>query len=48
MLQDCDVDSLPTMRWTPAEATQIFLNNMHDPVKGIRDLVDLQPASITT
>jgi hypothetical protein len=35
------------MRWTPAEATQIFLNNMHDPAKGMQQLINLHPASIS-
>jgi hypothetical protein len=34
------------MRWTPAEATQIFLNNMHNPTKGLQDLISLQPGTI--
>ena len=30
----------PGDRWTPAEATQILLSNIHDPTKG---LVQLDP-----
>jgi hypothetical protein len=44
--QGFDLASLPEMRWTPAEATQIFLNNMNSPAKGLEDLVKLTPGNI--
>lgn len=34
-----DKESLPDLKWTPAEVTQVFLNNMYDPVKGLEELV---------
>lgn len=44
--EDFDASQLPEMRWTPAEASQVFLNNMNDPAKSLRDLVDLMPENI--
>jgi len=41
-----DVTELPDKRWTPAEATQVFLNNMHDPPKGLKTLIDTHPKSL--
>ena len=37
---------LPEQRWTPAEATQIFLNNLYDPPQSLEDLVRLEPATL--
>jgi len=38
-----DKSLLPNDRWTPAEATQILLNNIHDPPKGLMQLVNDYP-----
>ena len=34
-----DTTQLADMKWTPAEVTQVFLNNMHSPIKGLKQLV---------
>ena len=34
---------LPDDRWTPAEATQILLNNIHDPQQGLQQLTNEYP-----
>ncbi len=26
------------MKWTPAEVTPVFLNNMHRPIEGLQEL----------
>jgi len=41
-----DADSLPDDKWTPAEVTQVFLNNMHNPPQGLRDLVNRAPPTL--
>jgi len=38
-----DKSSLPDDRWTPAEVTQILLNNIHDPHRGLTQLVTEYP-----
>jgi len=38
-----DKSQLPGDRWTPAEATQILLSNIHDPPKGLDQLVNDYP-----
>ena len=43
---DFDVEELPDRKWTPAEATQVFLNNMHNPVQGLKELVNSSPPSL--
>jgi hypothetical protein len=40
-----DPARLPDRRWTPAEATQIFLHNMYDPPRSLEDLIRLEPAT---
>merc|ERR1712079_639532 len=35
---DLDISLLPEMKWTPAEVTQVFLNNMHNPRESLRQL----------
>merc|ERR1712098_494277 len=35
---DFDISLLPEMKWTPAEVTQVFLNNMHNPRESLRQL----------
>jgi len=37
---DFDVESLPDYEWTPAEATQVFLNNMFTPQKSLYSLAE--------
>jgi hypothetical protein len=37
---------LPDRRWTPAEATQVFLNNMYDPAQALQDLIHLEPTEL--
>merc|ERR1712117_515319 len=34
------VDKLPDLKWTPAEVTQVFLNNMHEPEKALHQLIN--------
>ena len=41
-----DRDALPEKRWTPAEATQVFLNNMYRPEVGLRELCEEFPQSL--
>jgi hypothetical protein len=41
-----DTSHLPELRWTPAEATQIFLNNMYDPPQALEDLIRLEPTAL--
>ena len=38
-----DKSTLPENRWTPAEATQILLNNIYSPHKGLDQLVNTVP-----
>ena len=38
-----DRSSLPNRKWTPAEAAQVFLNNMHHPPTGLQQLVSQTP-----
>ena len=33
-----DTTKLPDLKWTPAEVTQVFLNNMHSPIEGLKQL----------
>merc|ERR1719242_177413 len=33
------VERLPERKWTPAEVTQVFLNNMHNPEKALKQLI---------
>jgi len=33
------VDQLPDLKWTPAEVTQVFLNNMHNPEAALEELI---------
>jgi chaperone BCS1 len=40
-----DKSTLPENRWTPAEATQILLNNIYSPHKGLDQLVNNVPQS---
>ena len=40
-----DKSTLPENRWTPAEATQILLNNIYSPHKGLDQLVNTVPQS---
>merc|ERR1711915_1172828 len=35
---DFDTSLLPEMKWTPAEVTQVFLNNMHNPRESLQQL----------
>jgi len=41
-----DREELPERRWTPAEATQVFLNNMHNPANGLNTLINSHPKSL--
>merc|ERR1711874_801259 len=34
------VERLPERKWTPAEVTQVFLNNMHAPEKALNQLIN--------
>ena len=43
--KEFDKSLLPDDRWTPAEATQILLNNIHDPQRGLNQLVTEYPLS---
>ena len=38
-----DKSQVPNDRWTPAEATQILLNNIQDPQQGLLQLVNEFP-----
>ncbi len=33
-----DISRLPDLKWTPAEVTQVFKNNMHRPIEGLQKL----------
>jgi len=33
------VENLPDLKWSPAEVTQVFLNNMHDPEAALNQLI---------
>merc|ERR1712186_110017 len=33
------VEDLPDLKWSPAEVTQVFLNNMHDPEAALNQLI---------
>jgi len=33
------IDQLPDLKWTPAEVTQVFLNNMHNPEAALDQLI---------
>merc|ERR1712173_549657 len=35
-----DTSLLPDLKWTPAEVTQVFLNNMHSPIEGLMQLTN--------
>ena len=35
-----DISQLPDRKWTPAEITQVFLNNMHDPEASLTELIN--------
>ena len=41
-----DIDAIPDMRWTPAEATQVFLNHMYEPEKGLDFIMNGFPQSL--
>ena len=41
--ENLDKSQLPGDRWTPAEATQILLSYIHDPPKGLTQLVNEYP-----
>lgn len=43
--KEFDKSTLPDDRWTPAEVTQILLNNIHDPHRGLTQLVAEFPAT---
>merc|ERR1712117_893783 len=34
------VQDIPDLKWTPAEVTQVFLNNMHQPEKALLQLIN--------
>ena len=34
------VNQLPDLKWTPAEVTQVFLNNMHNPEAALEELIN--------
>lgn len=38
--ENFDKSHVPNDRWTPAEASQIFLNNIQDPQKGLLQLIN--------
>ena len=33
-----DISQLPDLKWTPADVTQVFLNNIHKPLEGLKQL----------
>ena len=33
-----DISQLPDLKWTPADVTQVFLNNIHKPFEGLKQL----------
>lgn len=37
---DFDTALVPDLKWTPAEVTQVFLNNMHSPEEGLQQLTN--------
>jgi hypothetical protein len=40
---ECELSAaLPDLRWSPAEVTQVFLNNMHKPMEALRQLAQCQ------
>ena len=41
--ENFDKSQVPNDRWTPAEANQIFLNNIQDPQQGLLQLVNEFP-----
>ena len=41
-----DRNSLPDKRWTPAEVTQIFINNIQHPPTGLKHLASKTPRII--
>ena len=43
-----DKSQVPNDRWTPAEATQILLDNIHDPEQGLQQLVNEFPQAKDT
>ena len=43
-----DTSQVPNDRWTPAEANQIFLNNIQDPQQGLLQLVNEFPQAKDT
>ena len=45
---DFDPDSLPDMEWTPAEATQVFLNNMFTPEQSLQILANSKKGNYVT
>ena len=46
--ENFDKSQLPNDRWTPAEATQILLDNIHDPEQGLLQLVNEFPQAKDT
>ena len=46
--ENFDKSQVPNDRWTPAEATQILLDNIHDPEQGLRQLVNEFPQAKDT
>jgi chaperone BCS1 len=46
--ENFDMSQVPNDRWTPAEATQILLNNIHDPQQGLLQLVNEFPQAKDT
>ena len=33
-----DISHLPEFKWTPADVTQVFLNNINKPLEGLKQL----------
>ena len=46
--ENFDKSQVPNDRWTPAEATQILLDNIHDPEQGLLQLVNEFPQAKDT
>ena len=46
--ENFDKSQVPNDRWTPAEATQILLDNIHDPEQGLLQLVNEFPQANDT
>ena len=46
--ENFDKCQVPNDRWTPAEATQILLDNIHDPEQGLLQLVNEFPKAKDT